>query len=100
VDETTFRARPPLPACPRCDALARPNILMFGDAEWEPRRTEEQEARLAGFLRGLEAGKVAVVECVAGSAIPTVRHCCERVARSTKARRRARGGRSLARVGE
>jgi NAD-dependent SIR2 family protein deacetylase len=86
VDEATFRARPPLPACPRCGALARPNILMFGDGEWDPRRTEQQEARLAGLLRVVEPGKVAVVECGAGSAIPTVRHFCERLARSTKAR--------------
>ena len=25
VDETTMRARPPLPACPKCGGLARPN---------------------------------------------------------------------------
>ena len=28
VDETTMRAVPPLPACPRCGGLARPNVLM------------------------------------------------------------------------
>jgi hypothetical protein len=27
VDPATMRARPPLPTCPRCDALARPNIM-------------------------------------------------------------------------
>jgi len=36
VDPATMRARPPLPTCPRCGALARPNILMFGDGDWDP----------------------------------------------------------------
>src|SRR5438270_3266667 len=31
VEEATLRAREPLPTCPSCGALARPNILMFGD---------------------------------------------------------------------
>jgi len=86
VDGETFRARRPLPSCPRCGALARPNILMFGDGGWDSERTERQEERLARFLRDLEEGKVAVVECGAGSAIPTVRHFCEQVAESYKAR--------------
>lgn len=29
VDEDTMRAREPLPACPKCKELARPNILML-----------------------------------------------------------------------
>src|SRR5205814_10284591 len=41
VDEATFRARPPLPNCPRCGGLARPNVLMFGDSEWLEHRTEQ-----------------------------------------------------------
>jgi len=86
VDEETFRARPPLPACPSCGELARPNILMFGDGEWDSERTELQHAELTRFLGAVEAGKVAVVECGAGSAIPTVRRFCERVAASTGAR--------------
>ena len=31
VDEESFRASEPLPRCPECGALARPNVLMFGD---------------------------------------------------------------------
>lgn len=83
VDPETFRAREPLPACPRCLALARPNILMFGDGDWDSARTERQEARLAGFLEGLRGGyRLAIIECGAGSAIPTVRRTCERAARA------------------
>lgn len=79
VDPETFRARPPLPACPRCGALARPNILMFGDGSWLPARTDAQEARLADWwntLRGRRA-RVAVVELGAGRSVPTVRRFSE-----------------------
>src|SRR5262245_5966792 len=31
IDETTYRARPPLPSCPRCGGLAPPNVLLVGD---------------------------------------------------------------------
>jgi hypothetical protein len=30
VDESACRLRNALPLCPRCGALARPNVLMFG----------------------------------------------------------------------
>jgi NAD-dependent SIR2 family protein deacetylase len=80
VDPETFRARPPLPTCSRCGALLRPNILMFGDGGWDSSRTEAQEQRLEAWLEAVEPGTLAVVECGAGTAIPSVRHFCERVA--------------------
>jgi NAD-dependent SIR2 family protein deacetylase len=82
VEPETFRARAPLPACPCCSALARPNILMFGDGDWDSSRTERQEGRFARFLDGLRGRSLAIVECGAGSAIPTVRRACERAARA------------------
>ncbi|MDY7227315.1 SIR2 family NAD-dependent protein deacylase [Hyalangium rubrum] len=81
VDPETFRARPPLPSCPRCGALVRPNILMFGDGSWDSSRTEAQEQRLVEWLDTVPSGKLAVVECGAGTAIPSVRRFCERAAR-------------------
>lgn len=84
VDPATFRARPPLPSCPACGALARPNILMFGDGAWDERRTAQQEARMVAFFEGLAGtrARIVVVECGAGTAIPTVRTFGERLARS------------------
>ncbi len=85
VDEETFRAAPPLPACPRCGALARPAVLMFGDGDWDPSRTEAQERRLDAWLgAALAEGSsgVCVIECGAGTAIPTVRLFGERLARA------------------
>jgi NAD-dependent SIR2 family protein deacetylase len=81
VDPATARAADPLPKCPKCGGLARPNILMFNDDGWDERRSFEQEQRLGRWLRALPARtRVAVVECGAGKAIPTVRHFCESMA--------------------
>lgn len=73
VDDATFRARRPLPTCPKCGALLRPNILMFGDFGWDGARCDEQEERLQRWLIDTAARRVCVVECGAGTAIPTVR---------------------------
>ena len=78
IDPTNFRAPGPLPRCPRCGALARPNVLMFGDWGWVGARSEAQGGRLGAWLRG--AGRLAVLEFGAGTAVPTVRMQCERVA--------------------
>jgi NAD-dependent SIR2 family protein deacetylase len=80
LDERTLRAAEPLPACPKCGALARPNVLMFGDGEWDEARSYEQEVRMGSWLKGLGPARVVVVECGAGKAVPTVRHFCEAMA--------------------
>jgi len=82
IDEQTFRALEPLPKCVNCRALARPNILMFGDCSWLGCRTEAQHRRFGEWLNNLAgtSAKLVVVELGAGDAIPTVRHTSERVA--------------------
>jgi NAD-dependent SIR2 family protein deacetylase len=80
VDPSTFRAGEPLPSCPRCRGLARPNILMFGDWDWDSRRTAEQGERLERWLTNLDGARLAIVEFGAGRAVPTVRRFSERVA--------------------
>jgi NAD-dependent SIR2 family protein deacetylase len=81
IEEASFRALEPLPRCQNCSALARPNILMFGDWSWLGHRTEAQHERFAGWLDELaeSSAKLAVVELGAGSAIPTVRLTSEQV---------------------
>ncbi len=81
IEESTFHAVEPLPRCRHCSALARPNILMFGDWSWLSHRADAQRERFAQWLNGLakSSAKLAVVELGAGSAIPTVRHTSERV---------------------
>jgi NAD-dependent SIR2 family protein deacetylase len=85
VDEATFRACPPLPECPYCGRVARPNVLMFGDAGWVGTRTTAQLEAVNGWLEKLGDGSLVVIECGAGNAIPTVRQTSEAVARQFEA---------------
>lgn len=83
VDPVTFRASEPLPKCPRCGGLARPNILMFGDMAWDSAVTDAQEQRMLAWLAKVSAAdaRLAVIEMGAGTAVPTVRMASERVVR-------------------
>ncbi len=90
VDESSFRAVSELPQCPECGSLARPNVLMFSDWHWIPRRTSAQERRFDSWLDEVVDAKTVVVELGAGSAVPTVRLTSERAA--------ARLGATLVRV--
>ena len=73
VDTTTMRAMGPMPACPACGGLARPNVLMFGDGGFDPVLTDAQERRFATFLADTAGGRLVVVEVGAGTAVPTIR---------------------------
>jgi len=75
VDAARCLLTSPLPRCPACGSVARPNVLMFGDAHWLAWRTEIQWARLQEWLAGVR--RPVAVEIGAGTAIPTVRHFCE-----------------------
>jgi len=80
--EEGFKAKDPLPVCPHCGAMARPNILMFGDFGWEYARTDGQRERLVKWMDWIEAegGKLAIIEMGAGTAVPTVRNTSEQIA--------------------
>lgn len=80
--EEGFRAKEPLPICIHCGAMARPNILMFGDFSWESKRTNMQRSRLTQWLTKLEreGAKLAIIEMGAGTAVPTVRNTSEQIA--------------------
>jgi len=80
VDDETFRAAPPLPSCPVCGALARPNVLMFGDWGWLPERTSAQEQRFADWVAHLGDAPLVILEIGAGTAVPTVRMTSEQIA--------------------
>ncbi len=80
VDEATLRARAPLPKCPRCGALARPNILMFDDWGFDETRSAAQQEALAAWLE--RAPELVIVECGAGTALPTVRRFGEQLVKA------------------
>jgi len=81
--EEGFKAKEPLPSCPHCGAVARPNILMFGDFGWEYSRTNAQRDKLTVWMDRLEreGAKLAIVEMGAGTAVPTVRNISEQIAK-------------------
>ena len=77
VDPTTLTASAPLPQCPHCGATARPNILMFGDGDWISGRTTVQEQQYEHWLS--QCSSLVVIECGAGTAVPTVRYQSEQL---------------------
>lgn len=80
VDPATFRAFGKLPSCTKCGALARPNILMFGDYGWDEGPSKAQRTMLLSWLNSVRDKKIVIVECGAGTAIPSVRMFCENLA--------------------
>ena len=83
IDEESFRTRGPLPKCPYCGSLARPNVLMFGDGAWVQDRTAEQRARMMSWQKPISESNepITVLEFGAGTAVPSVRHFSEAIAK-------------------
>jgi NAD-dependent SIR2 family protein deacetylase len=85
LDEKIFRAVGRLPQCKYCAALARPNILMFGDAAWQSHRSSAQHTNFDAWIRSLDksSARLVTIEMGAGTAIPSVRFTSERIAALT-----------------
>lgn len=83
VDMDAFKAHAPFPLCPECGAIARPNILMFGDWDWMSRRSDQQMKRFGRWKLDImnEQKKVAVIEIGAGTAIASIRRMSESAAK-------------------
>ena len=77
VDEAKMRAVGELPRDPLSGELARPNILMFDDFEWNGNVTEAQQGRYRQWLDGLTGARLVVIEMGAGTAVPSVRRNSE-----------------------
>lgn len=85
IDKDRFEALN-FPFCPHCKAIARPNILMFGDWGWNSSRTAEQESRYEKWLEEVvsKEQKLVTIEIGSGTAIPTVRLEGEEIAKQYK----------------
>jgi NAD-dependent SIR2 family protein deacetylase len=81
VDAERCQLLSTLPICHHCGGLARPNILMFGDWNWNQTHSEVQRRQERRWLETLACSgcNVAIVEVGAGSAIPSVRHFSHRM---------------------
>jgi len=77
VDESSMLAIEPLPKCDSCEAVARPNILMFGDGQWIGTHTAAQEDRFNSWIMEVPRSDLVVIEIGAGTAVPTVRRQTE-----------------------
>jgi len=76
IDEGTNYAKDPLPKCPNCGGISRPNVLMFYDSGLIWTRNAEQEKNYEKWLFTLmkkENRKLVVIEIGAGTAVSTVR---------------------------
>ena len=80
VDEQRCWLQSPLPQCPRCGTVARPNVLMFNDWTWLEQRSAAQARRQDAWLANVS--RPVVIELGAGTAIPSVRHFSHRVIQS------------------
>ncbi len=87
IDMEKFEAVGDLPKCPSCGALARPNILMFGDWNWLSYRAEKQADKYYEWLAGLQQqnAKLVILEFGAGKAVPSVRMNSEKILHSLNA---------------
>ncbi|MEA3352646.1 MAG: Sir2 family NAD-dependent protein deacetylase [Campylobacterota bacterium] len=62
-----------IPLCPKCGAVARPNILMFGDWGFNSKRANRQEQGYMKWRKQNRLKKIVIIEIGAGTQIPTVR---------------------------
>lgn len=80
MDEAQCLLRNAPPTCPHCGGMARPNVMMFGDWDWNGDRQAAQSRQQDPWLLGVR--RPVVVEMGAGTAIPSVRHFSQRVLHS------------------
>ncbi len=84
IEESTMRSKN-VPNCPKCQRVARPNILMFGDYSWLSKRSAIQEENFDIFLQNNDNRKIVVIEIGAGSSVPTIRHISEQLGQRQQA---------------
>lgn len=86
VDTATMRAVPPLPSCPRCGGVARPNVILFGDGESLTAERVKQSRRFWDWEQSVRGSSLVVVELGVGMAIPSIRKKGEQLVRDFGAR--------------
>ena len=69
-----------MPKC-KCGAIARPNIMMFNDFQFNSEETTKQEEAFNKFMNTYDKDntKIVIIEIGAGTSIPTIRHIGEHI---------------------
>jgi NAD-dependent SIR2 family protein deacetylase len=80
VDDARQLAVSP-PTCQACGAPARPNVFMFGDRYFNSGGAEEQLRSFTAWQEATRQRRFAIIECGAGTAVPTIRDKCRAFAR-------------------
>lgn len=97
IDSETGRLASDPPICRECGHIARPNILMFGDCNWQDHVSRVQYSFYSQWLT--EVDNIVVVELGAGTAIPSARIEGERSSKSRLIRINPRDSEIAARAG-
>jgi NAD-dependent SIR2 family protein deacetylase len=63
-----------IPLCKDCGEIARPNILMFDDWNWNHKRVIKQESKYNKWIKQNKNKNIAIIEIGAGKDIPTIRN--------------------------
>lgn len=79
IDPVELRATGELPQCPRCGALARPNVMMYDDTRWVDLVRCEQQQRFDAWLASVRGKRLVVVEIGAGEGVASVRRIGDRM---------------------
>jgi NAD-dependent SIR2 family protein deacetylase len=75
VDQEQCRLTSPLPRCPRCHELARPQIMMFNDWRFITDRVERQQRQFDAWKTQVK--NPVTIEIGAGTNIPSIRRFAE-----------------------
>ena len=79
VDAENFLVTGPLPHCPFCGAVARPNVYLFGDSEqsyvWEAGQATAE--RFSSWIAERQNAELLIVEIGCGLGAPGLRHRAE-----------------------
>lgn len=68
-----------LPLCPECKDPMRPNILMLGDWEWLPDRSQKQENNFRTFMSTHANEHKVLIEIGSGLAVQNIRNLSEKL---------------------
>ena len=60
------------PVCPKCNAPARPNTLLFDDSLWNPSRADNQRTKINNWLGSLKGLNVHILELGTDSVDPAI----------------------------
>ncbi len=77
TDDSRCLITSPLPRCPHCGDVARPNIALFGDNAWLPERYLAQKSHFIRWLSPIS--RLTILEIGAGTALPTIRNMGEQL---------------------